>query len=201
MLAGVSRADSSRLRRSAESAQRSFESFRRSRFPVRAGDGGGSCDVRVGRYCYWRGDDADEAPAPEDPPDVKKRRDALIAQLDSTSERLSGDAWVAGQLVRYFVDAHRTDDAIRYATTRCDAGRAWCAALAGFAAHADKRYAVADSEFHVALAAMDSPSGADGSTSPICSTVRSPIDSSTRRARRAIRSPVKSFGSARRCTR
>ena len=156
-LAGVSRADSSRLRRSAESAQRSFESFRRSRFPVRDGDGGGPCDVRVGRYCYWRGDDADEAPAPEDPPDVKKRRDALIAQLDSTSERLSGDAWVAGQLVRYFVDAHRTDDAIRYATTRCDAGRAWCAALAGFAAHADKRYALADSAFDVALAAMELP--------------------------------------------
>ena len=157
VLAGVSRADSSRLRRSAESAQRSFESFRRSRFPVRAGDGGGSCDVRVGRYCYWRGDDADEAPAPEDPPDVKKRRDALIAQLDSTSERLSGDAWVSGQLVRYFVDAHRTDDAIRYAATRCDAGRAWCAALAGFAAHADRRYAAADSAFDVALAAMELP--------------------------------------------
>jgi hypothetical protein len=51
VLAGVSRADSSRLRRSAESAQRSFESFRRSRFPVRGGDGGGPCDVRVGRYC------------------------------------------------------------------------------------------------------------------------------------------------------
>ena len=37
VLAGVSRADSSRLRRSAESAQRAFESFRRSRFPVRGG--------------------------------------------------------------------------------------------------------------------------------------------------------------------
>ncbi len=61
-LAGISRADSSRLRRAAESAQRSFESFRRSRFPMSVGDGGGPCDVRIGRYCYWRGDDADEAP-------------------------------------------------------------------------------------------------------------------------------------------
>jgi hypothetical protein len=156
-LAGTSRADSSRLRRSAESAQRSFESFRRSRFPMSVGDGGGPCDVRIGRYCYWRGDDADEAPPPEDQPDVTKRRDALIAQLDSTSGRLSGDAWIAGQLVRYFVDARRTDDAIRYATNRCIAGRAWCAALAGFAAHADKRYAFADSAFGVALATMELP--------------------------------------------
>ncbi|HEV8445337.1 MAG TPA: hypothetical protein VGQ44_00860 [Gemmatimonadaceae bacterium] len=156
-LASVSRADSVHLRRSAESAQRSFESFRRSRFPVRGGDGGGPCDVRVGRYCYWRGDDADEAPPPEDPPEIKSRRDALITQLDSASGRLSGDSWIAGQLVRYFVDAHRTDDAIRFATTRCSAGRAWCAALAGFAAHADKRYVVADSAFGVALAAMELP--------------------------------------------
>jgi hypothetical protein len=156
-LASTSRADSVHLRRSAEAAQRSFESFRRSRFPIRGDDGGGPCDVRVGRYCYWRGDDADEAPAPEDPPEIKTRRDALIAKLDSTSEHLSGDSWVAGQLVRYFVDAHRTDDALRFAETRCGAGQAWCAALAGFAAHADKRYTLADSAFGVSLAAMEPP--------------------------------------------
>ena len=153
--AAASRDDSVRLRRSAESAQRSYESFRRSRFPVRADGGSGPCDVRIGRYCYWRGDDADAAPTPDDPADVRARRDALLAQLDTTSARLVGDSWVAGQFVRYLVDAHRTDDAMRFATTRCGAGQAWCAALAGFAAHADKRYAAADSAFGVALASME----------------------------------------------
>src|SRR5262249_32477833 len=98
-----------------------------------------------------------EAPPPEDPPEIKSRRDELIAQLDSTARRLSGDSWVAGQLVRYFVDAHRTDDAIRFASTQCGAGQAWCASLAGFAAHADRRYFVAGSSFRVALAAMELP--------------------------------------------
>jgi hypothetical protein len=150
----VSRADSSRLRRSAESSQRGFEGFRRNHFPVRP-DGGGPCDVRVGRYCYWRGDDADEAPAPDDPTDVTARRNALIAQLDSTSSRLPGDAWVAGQLTRYLTEAHRANDALNFATTRCGAGRSWCAALAGLAAHVDKRFSLADSSFRVALDEME----------------------------------------------
>jgi len=48
--------DSARLVRGAHSAQSSFESFRRLRLPVQE-RGSGPCDIRVGRYCYWRGDD------------------------------------------------------------------------------------------------------------------------------------------------
>lgn len=153
---GVSRADSVRLRRSAESAQRAFEAFRRARFPVRS-DGSGPCDVHIGRYCYWRGDDGDDDPAPEVPADVRAHLNALVGQLDTAATRLTGDTWLAGQLVRYLGESQRADDAIRFATTRCAAGTAWCSALAGFAAHSDKRFALADSAFTVALNAMDLP--------------------------------------------
>jgi hypothetical protein len=149
------RADSVHLRRAAESAQHSFESYRRNHLPVRAGGGGGPCDVRIGRYCYWRGDDADDAPIPDDAPDIRARRDGLISLLDSASSALTGDAWIAGQLTRYLAEARRADDAIHFAGTRCASGRAWCAALAGYAAHADKRFAVADSAFTVALYEME----------------------------------------------
>jgi hypothetical protein len=150
----VSLDDSVHLRRSAESIQRAFEAFRRNQLPVRS-DAGGPCDVRIGRYCYWRGDDADDAPAPEEKPDVRARRELLLAKLDTASTRIAGDPWIAGQLVRYLVEIHRTDDAIAFATTRCGAGMAWCAALAGFAAHSDKRFSLADSLFRVALGAME----------------------------------------------
>lgn len=146
--------DSAHLRRAAESAQRSFEAYRRNHLPIRAGDGGGLCDVRIGRYCYWRGDDADDVPKPDESPDVLSRRNGLIALLDTAAAQLPGDAWVAGQFARYLTEAQRVDDAIRFAALRCAAGTSWCAALGGYAAHAGKRFSAADSAFGVALASL-----------------------------------------------
>jgi len=51
--------DSARIVRAAQSAQRSFESFRRMHLPIGHGYSG-DCDARIGRYCYWRGDDDEE---------------------------------------------------------------------------------------------------------------------------------------------
>ncbi len=126
------------------------------RLPV--GDGAiDRCDMRIGRYCYWRGDDEDDvdddAPPPEAPA-IRERRDALIRTLDISSRALSGDAWIAGQYVRYLVEAERFDDALRYARTTCAAGQSWCAALAGYAAHRGGLFAVADSAYSSALHAM-----------------------------------------------
>ena len=149
--------DSAHVRRAAESAQRSFEVYRRNHLPIRPGDGGGPCDVRIGRYCYWRGDDADDAPKPDESPDVLSRRNALIALLDTAATRLPGDAWIAGQFIRYLTEAARVDDAIRFTSTRCAAGTAWCAALGGYAAHGAKRFPVADSVFGIALASLALP--------------------------------------------
>ncbi|MFI5227488.1 MAG: hypothetical protein ACHQWU_00380 [Gemmatimonadales bacterium] len=145
--------DSVRLLRAAHEAQFSFEAFRRAHLPP--GDTyTGPCDVTVGRYCYWRGDGSDDRPPPPDRPEVQQRRDALISQLDSASVALPGDAWLAGQHVRYLVEAGRTDDALRFALRECRAGAAWCDALGGYAAQEADRFALADSAFSAALAAM-----------------------------------------------
>ena len=147
-------ADSVRVLRSARSAQSSFESFRRSRLPI--GDHfSGPCDVRIGRYCYWRGDGDDDKDPPPEPEPVRERRDQLIRLLDSATTMLSGDAWLAGQHVRYLTEAGRFDDAVSFATSACHATTAWCNALAGYAAHLAGKFATADSAFTAALASME----------------------------------------------
>jgi hypothetical protein len=150
----VPRADSIRIVRDARSAQTAFESFRRNQLPVGA-SGHGDCDIRIGRYCYWRGDDdgEDDTP-PEEALSIRTRRDELIRKLDGATRTLSGDAWLAGQHVRYLVEAGRTDTAIAFAA-RCGAGANWCQMLAGYAAHSAGRFATADSIFRGALAGMD----------------------------------------------
>jgi hypothetical protein len=147
-------ADSVVLFRSAQNAQRAFESFRRARLPM--GNGGSNpCDVRIGRYCYWRGDET-ETEEPTEKPEFSLRRTQLLALLDSASTLLPGDSWIAGQRVRYLVEAKRPDDAIRFAREQCKAPASWCAALAGYAAHVGGQYVLADSAFGDALAKMDS---------------------------------------------
>lgn len=147
-------ADSVRVLRGARAAQSSFESFRRSRLPI--GDHfSGPCDVRIGRYCYWRGDGDDDKDPPPEPAPVRERRDQLIRLLDSATSLLNGDAWLAGQHVRYLTEAARFDDAVSFATSTCHASAAWCNALAGYAAHMAGRFAAADSAFTASLAAME----------------------------------------------
>jgi hypothetical protein len=146
--------DSVRVARRAHSAQSAFETFRRNRLPTSPRTSG-PCDVHVGRYCYWRGDDDDAQPPPESEA-VRRERDGLIALLDSAAHQLPGDGWIAGQHVRYLVEAGRTDDARRFAADDCRAGAAWCAALFGYAAHTAGQFSTADSAYSSSLAAMDS---------------------------------------------
>jgi hypothetical protein len=147
-------ADSVHIVRAVRAAQISFEAFRRAHLPP--GDSfSGPCDVTVGRYCYWRGGDDDDRPPPPERAEVRERRTALVRQLDSATLALPGDVWLAGQRVRYLVEADRTDDALRFALHDCRAGAAWCNALGGYAAQQASRFTLADSAFNAALAAMD----------------------------------------------
>jgi hypothetical protein len=145
--------DSAHVVRRARAAQRDFEAFRRAHLPF-GERSNGLCDVRIGRYCYWRGDDSDEEP-PAESPSIIARRTAFLALLDSATTALPGDRWLAGQYVGYLVDAGRTDDALRFAA-RCRAARSWCLALAGYAAHRANRFDAADSLYRAALDAMSS---------------------------------------------
>lgn len=147
--------DSGSALRRAHKAQAAFELFRRGRLP-RSDRLSGPCDVIVGRYCYWRGDDddADDDKRPVEPLPIRDRRDQLVTLLDSLTAELPGDAWIAGQRVRYLVDAGRARDAALATRSGCRADESWCAALEGYAWHRAGEYARADSSFGHALAAM-----------------------------------------------
>src|SRR6185312_4436773 len=76
--------DSVRLVGSVRSAQSSFELFRRSHLP-RGDLSSGLCDVWIGRYCYWRGDEEEDADPPAEPESIRQRRASLLRLLDSAA--------------------------------------------------------------------------------------------------------------------
>jgi len=141
--------DSQALLRAARRAQGEFELTRRWHLP--AAPSASRCDELVGRFCYWHGDDRDQPPA--EPERIGRARAALLDKLDSLAALLPGDAWIAGQRVRYLVESGRTEDAV-HAAEACRAAGWWCWALGGLALHAAGDYPAADSAFDAALALM-----------------------------------------------
>ena len=143
-------ADSVRAARRARSEQASFERSRRAYLPNDPG-ADGRCDVHVGRFCWW----SDEAPPPLPPeaPSTVARRALLITLFDSLLAEQPGDDWIAGMAVHYRIESHDLAGADSSAQ-RCRGTGWWCAALAGYAAHARGDVARADSAFSVALTAM-----------------------------------------------
>lgn len=141
-----------RLRRDASDAQARFERVRRANLPREFGGGCSStCDARIGRFCYWY--DSTQRNAVPEPPRITSARNHLLATLDSAARRSPSDGWIAGQRVRYLIEAGRTQDAID-ATAACEAERWWCSALQGLALHVAEHYVVADSAFARALREM-----------------------------------------------
>lgn len=148
--------DSARVLASARAAQARFERFRQSQLPWTFDGGGGPCDERVGRFCIWHGGGRDDDwEPPREPGPVVERRDALIAELAEAAALLPGDGWIAGQRVRYLVEAGRTGEALAVARG-CRAEGWWCAALEGAALHYEERFAESDSVFTLALLRMPS---------------------------------------------
>ena len=98
---------------------------------------------------------ATTSPRRQSNPPFAQRRAALLRTLDSASSVLPGDAWIAGQVVRYLVEVDSTDAALTTARQNCRAAASWCHALAGYASHSGGRFAAADSEFSLSLAAME----------------------------------------------
>ena len=80
-------------------------------------------------------------------------RGELITNLESAARELPGDAWLAGQRVRFAVD-QRDWDASKRAAAECRSSRWWCSALAGYALYASGEPAKADSAFEVSIKAM-----------------------------------------------
>lgn len=147
-------ADSARVHRTARSEQADFERFRRRRLPETWPRSRGFCDERIGRFCLTHDDGVENWIAPPEKPEVVAARLALIDHLTEASHLLPGDGWIAGQRVRYLVEARRFDEAAA-AATECRADMAWCAALSGFTLHYAARPAEADSAFSLALSRME----------------------------------------------
>lgn len=147
------RADSIRALRSARHAQASFERLRFRHLPWAWGGGSGPCEERIGRFCLWHSDGGSEWTPPPEAEAVQRGRDELIERLDTAALRAPGDEWIAGQRVRYLLEAERVAEALA-AVEGCRAGGWWCRALGGLALHAAGEYAAADSAFAAALSAM-----------------------------------------------
>jgi hypothetical protein len=135
----------------ARAAQESFE--RNHRMGLRFYNGGAlaSCEVPIGRICYWNNNG--DVPPPAERADARIEREQLLALLARAQAADSADDWVAGMRVRYAIELGRADTAI--AAARACAGTAWwCAALEGLALHVDNRHVEAGRAFDRALREM-----------------------------------------------
>ncbi|HVG46423.1 MAG TPA: hypothetical protein VM890_16885, partial [Longimicrobium sp.] len=102
----AARPDSALVLRGARAAQASFERTRYRNLPwTESRGGGGSCDERIGRFCIYHDDTETDWTPPPEPEAVKRARAALVAALDRAAAATPGDAWIAGQRVRYLVQS------------------------------------------------------------------------------------------------
>jgi tetratricopeptide (TPR) repeat protein len=146
--------DSARVLSRARTAQASFERFRFQRLPRSWGGApNGRCDETIGRFCFWFSDDEQGDQPPPEPPAIAERRRALLDSFGQAAATLPGDGWIAGQRVRYLLEAGDDDGAVA-AARACRAERWWCAALEGLALHEAQRFQQAEQAFDTALAAM-----------------------------------------------
>lgn len=136
--------------RTARHAQRDFEYMRRALLPQVSARTGG-CDITIGDMCYW--DDNDDAPLPAERPRIAAARHQLRASLDSLGAIDSTNDYIAGQRVRYDVEAGDTAGASA-AVRHCAATPWWCHALRGLVAHRAGAEAVSAAAFDSALAEM-----------------------------------------------
>ena len=145
------RADSVRILRGAKSAQMRFESRRRFLAPRISIGSTGACQM-IGRFCRrTSGLPFDEIP--EEPDGITRARDDLLRVLASASVKLPGDGWIAGQRVRYLVEAGNYSLAYEAAQS-CAAEQWWCDALNGLVLHASNRFAAAEQAFARSLNEM-----------------------------------------------
>lgn len=145
--------DSVAALRDAVDAQRDFERLRRWLLPRATQRSTDRRVERIGRFRYFHDDDdSARGPGVEDR-EIAEGRTRLIAFLDSLRTLHPNSEWLAGQVVRYLVEAGRMEDAYRAANS-CGSSPWWCLMLQGFVAHLSQQYDVADSLFAAGLEIM-----------------------------------------------
>ena len=147
----LQRGDSLRILSEAHSAQSRFERGRRESLPRVDESDDHPCETVVGRMCHWQ-DNGDVEPRPETR-SVREGRQSLIATLARLNAISPGDDWIAGERVRYMIEAGEDSAAVSVARS-CAPPRWYCLALRGYALHMSERYGDAAATFDSALAEM-----------------------------------------------
>lgn len=140
---------------SAREAQGRYERMRIRLSPrARGPSGGGSCDERVGRVCFWHEGGSDWWWPERESEELVAARDSLIVALARAAVRVPGDVWILGQRIAYLGEAGRWAEAETVAR-RCVPGSDWrCPAFVGLSLHARGRTLDAVDAYDRALAAM-----------------------------------------------
>jgi hypothetical protein len=141
----------SALSAQARSQQDQFE--RNHRLGLRFYNGGAdaSCEVPLGRICYWNNNG--DVPPPAERADAKIEREQLLDLLARAQAADPKDDWVSGMRVRYAIEGQMPDLAVT-AARGCGGTAWWCDALQGLALHNANRHTEAAAAFDRALAAM-----------------------------------------------
>lgn len=135
----------------ARSQQDAFE--RNHRLGLRFYNGGAdaTCEVPIGRICYWNNNG--DVPPPAERTDAKIEREQLLDVLGQAQRAEPSDDWVSAMRVRYAIEAQFPDTAIQ-AARACAGTGWWCAALQGLALHNANRHVDAAAAFARAVSSM-----------------------------------------------
>lgn len=135
----------------ARGVQDAFE--RNHRLGLRFYNGGAdaTCEVPLGRICYWNNNG--DVPPPAERADAKLEREQLLDLLARAQAADPKDDWVNGMRVRYAVEGGFIDMAVE-AARACRSTEWWCHALRGLALHNANQHAASSQAFEQALASM-----------------------------------------------
>ena len=135
----------------ARTMQDGFERNHRTGLRFYNGGADASCEVPLGRICYWNNNG--DVPPPAERNDAKIEREQLLDLLAQAQAADPKDDWVNGMRVRYAIESEQRDVAIR-AARACKGTPWWCEALEGLALHNANQHTDATAAFARALAAM-----------------------------------------------
>jgi hypothetical protein len=144
-------ADSARTQQAVSQAQAEFERGRIWMIASTPPGAAGSCDVKIGRYCYWYNEN--EPPPPPDTQGLLLARGTLLDQLNKALTRYPGDFWLTGQIVRYLIEDRRADSALAIVDS-CKTTPWWCSALKGMVYHISGYTQTAERAFEDAIRQM-----------------------------------------------
>lgn len=141
----------SSLGSSARGQQDAFE--RNHRLGLRFYNGGAdaTCEVPLGRICYWNNNG--DVPPPAERTDAKIEREQLLELLGRAQAADPKDDWVSGMRVRYAMEGGFPDTAL-VAARACGGTDWWCQALRGMALHNANQHVASGQAFDRALASM-----------------------------------------------